>query len=460
MKIKFGTDGWRAVIAQEFTTNNVARVSFGVAKYVVQNKLPRKIILGFDCRFGGDLFAQKVAEVLSSFDMEVLRCPSPTTTPAVSLATVKLNAGIGIILTASHNPPSYNGYKLKGHFGGPLLSEGIAEVESYIPDEPMEYEARMDLIKDLDLNEYYVNYVRQHLDVERIQQSSFQLAYDAMYGSGQFVLPKLLSNAVLFRNEWNPHFYGLSPEPIMKNLVDFQEFLKGRSDIDLSLINDGDADRIGLMDGEGNFIDSHHIMLLLLNYLVKYQGKRGKVATGFSSTQKIKQFCLKYDLELEIVPIGFKHICQLMVNEDNILLGGEESGGIAISGHIPERDGIWNGLILAQMLLETGKSIQELLIEIDEELGAFWFKRIDLKLEENQKQSIVEKCKAGFYSSFGSWQVNRIEDLDGFKYYFNDDEWLMIRPSGTEPVLRTYAEGRTEERAEQILLKCHETILA
>ena len=244
----------------------------------------------------------------------------------------------------------------------------------------------------------------------------------------------------------------------MPNLKIQSEKLWFDPNLDFGLVNDGDADRIGLFDGEGNYIDSHNIILLLLHYLCNYKGWKGKVATGFSSTVKITQFCKMHNLELEVVPIGFKHICSLMVNED-ILVGGEESGGIAVKGHIPERDGIWNGLVLIQAMMETKKTLPELLKEVTDLVGSFAFQRIDLKLSQAKKQEVVSNCKAGKYSSFGNWKVERIEDLDGWKYYFNADEWLMIRPSGTEPVLRTYAEGRTEERAKEILENCHYQIL-
>ena len=459
-KIKFGTDGWRAIIAQEFTVGNVARVSTGVAEYLKTEKLTRKAVLGFDCRFAGKLFAETVANILSSKGIEVLYFDKPTTTPAISLATKKLNCGIGIIITASHNAPSYNGYKLKGSFGGPILSEGIARVEELIPDlTPDLTRQNDDLIIKIDINELYINHVKAHFDLGNLNESKVKLAYDAMYGSGQFILPHLLPNAVLFRNVWNPHFYGLSPEPILKNLGEFQSFLKNETKVDLALINDGDADRIGLMDGEGNFIDSHNIMLLLLHYLVHYKKLKGRVATGFSSSVKIQQYCDLHNLELDIVPIGFKHICGIML-ENEVLMGGEESGGIAVGvgGHIPERDGIWNGLLLLEMMVNTSKSIQELLQEVKNQVGSFAFKRIDLKIKEEQKLAIVNQCKNNEFSKFGDLIVSRIENLDGWKFYFNDDEWLMIRASGTEPVLRTYAEGRTSERADFILKSCHEAI--
>jgi phosphomannomutase len=212
------------------------------------------------------------------------------------------------------------------------------------------------------------------------------------------------------------------------------------------------------MNGKGEYIDSHHIMLLLIHYLYKYKGFRGEVATGFSSTVKIKKLCELYNLPLHIVPIGFKHICGLMLERD-ILMGGEESGGIAVKGHIPERDGVWNGMVIWEFMSETGKTLDELVKEIYDLVGEFAFERIDLTIPEEQKQKIVENCKKGVYQKFGKYKIEHLEDLDGFKYIIDDDRWVMIRPSGTEPVLRTYAEGKNKEEALDILKETHKVIL-
>ncbi|MAZ37584.1 MAG: phosphoglucosamine mutase [Crocinitomicaceae bacterium] len=460
MKIKFGTDGWRAIIAKEFTNYNVARITYGVAAWLKQNNVGHKVVIGFDCRFAGKQFMDVVSKVLLHEGIDAIIYNQPITTPAISLAAKELNCGLGVIITASHNPATYNGYKLKGAFGGPLLAKSIEEIEELIPDE-ISYdfeEFSNESAQEVDLKKLYLDNIHAAFDIEAIRNSGLNISYDAMYGSGQFIVRELFPDADLYRCEWNPTFYGINPEPILKNLGAYQKHVKETPSIDFGLVNDGDADRIGLFDGEGNYIDSHNIILLLLHYLHNYKGWSGKVATGFSSTVKITQFCKMHDLELEVVPIGFKHICGLMVNED-ILLGGEESGGIAVKGHIPERDGIWNGLVLLQAMMETKKSLPELLNEVTKLVGEFSFQRIDLKLTEAKKHEVVRNCKVDKYTSFGDWKVERIENLDGWKYYFNEDEWLMIRPSGTEPVLRTYAEGKTKERAIAILESCHKEIL-
>ncbi|HEU4717910.1 MAG TPA: phosphoglucomutase/phosphomannomutase family protein, partial [Bacteroidia bacterium] len=284
------------------------------------------------------------------------------------------------------------------------------------------------------------------------------LAYDAMYGAGQNVIRRLFPDTTMLHCEYNPSFDGQAPEPILRNLQEFADVIRTAGDIDCGLATDGDADRIGLFDNEGNFVDSHHIILLLIHYLVKYKGMKGKVCTAFSTTVKIKNMCRHYGLELETVKIGFKYICGIMVTED-VLLGGEESGGIAIKGHIPERDGIWMGLVIWEFMAKSGKTLKQLIEEVYAITGPFSFERVDLHLDESVKQRVIADCKAGRYKTFGKYKVDHVEDLDGWKFFLNDETWVMIRASGTEPVLRTYAEAATREEAFDILAKTKETLL-
>jgi phosphomannomutase len=280
-----------------------------------------------------------------------------------------------------------------------------------------------------------------------------------MFGSGQNVMRRLFPDITLLHCERQPLFDGIPPEPLLRNLREFSDVIRLAENIDCGLAVDGDADRIALFDHQGNYIDSHHVILLLIHYLYHYKQLQGKVATGFSSTVKITRLCKIYGLPLEIVKIGFKHICSLMLQE-NILVGGEESGGIAVTGHIPERDGIFNGLLIWEAMVKTGKSLQELIQEIYALTGGFAFERSDLTISQEDKDRIVRNCEQGVYQQFGPWKVIKTENLDGFKYYFSDSHWLMIRPSGTEPVLRTYAEGNTGEEAKEILETAFKTIMS
>ncbi|MBU47023.1 MAG: phosphoglucosamine mutase [Flavobacteriales bacterium] len=464
-KIKFGTDGWRAIIAEEYTTDNVARVSAATADWLNERFVNPSVVVGHDCRFAGKLFAETTAKVLASKGVIVKLAKGFVSTPMVSLGVVKEKANLGVVITASHDPPSYNGYKLKGDFGGPLLQADITDVENRIPDRnSVDYTTISidNLVNEgkiiyVDLEDMYCRHAESKFDLDSIRKSNMNFAYDAMYGAGMNVVKRLLPEARLLHCSDNPGFLGTAPEPIHRNLREFSEMMKNNT-LDCGLATDGDADRIGLYDSNGNFIDSHHIILLLIHYLVKYKGMKGKVVTAFSCSVKIGQMCRHYALLQETVQIGFKHIAGKMVAED-ILLGGEESGGIATAGHIPERDGIWMGLILFEFMAKSGKSLEALITEVYDIVGAFAFERIDLHIENNKKLKIIESCKLGEFTRFGKYEVERVETTDGFKFFFDSDTWLMIRPSGTEPVLRTYAEANTQDKAFDILAACKSTIL-
>lgn len=464
-KIKFGTDGWRAIIAKDFTVENVARVSQATADWLKKNFENPSVVVGHDCRFAGELFASTVTKVMITNGVKVYLAKGFVSTPMVSLGTVNKKASLGIIITASHNPPEYNGFKLKGHYGGPLLPDKIEEIEAIIPEKNTidleriylnEQEGK--LLEYVNLEDMYCEHVEKNFDLDAIRKSGLQLAYDAMYGAGQNVIRRLLPESTFLHCDYNPSFDGQAPEPIHKNLTEFSEMIKLSGDIDLGLATDGDADRIGLYDSDGNFVDSHHIILLLIHYLVKYKGMKGKVCTAFSTTTRINKICKHYNLPLEVVKIGFKYICGIMIKED-VLIGGEESGGIAIKGHIPERDGVWMGLVIAEFMAKTGKSLKQLIDEVYSITGPFAFERIDLHLKEDVKNKIVDACKSNKFNAFGKYKVQRVDDLDGYKYFLNDDEWLMIRASGTEPVLRTYAESHSREEAFAILKAGQETLL-
>ncbi len=464
-KIKFGTDGWRAIIAEDFTVENVARVAYATATWLKQSGWSKQVALGHDCRFAGELFAETVARVLLHEGVPVKMSRGFVSTPMISLAAAQLNCGLGIILTASHNPPSYNGFKLKAHYGGPLTPELVQEIEDIIPDSvPFDY-TKVELssyekngqLEIVDFETRYVKHVEANFDLEAIRNSGLNLVYDAMYGAGQNVIRRILPGVHLLHCEHNPSFMGQAPEPIQKNLQPLENYIKQAGNVHCALATDGDADRIGLYNGKGEFVDSHHIILLLMHYLVKYKNMTGKAVTAFSTTPRVGKMAEHYGLDYEVVKIGFKYIAGIMVEED-VLIGGEESGGIAVKGHIPERDGIWMGLIIWEFMAKSGKTLDELIDEVYSIVGGFKFERNDLHLTEEKKNAIVEQCKANAFKAFGKYNVREVGTIDGWKFFFDDNRWMMIRASGTEPVLRTYAEAPTLEEVREILKITEQTI--
>ena len=412
-KIKFGTDGWRAIIADDYTVENVARVTVATAEWLKQNFDQPSVVIGHDCRFSGALFTETAVKVFINAGIPVKMAIGFVSTPMVSLGAVKLGCSIGVVITASHNPPSYNGFKLKSHHGGPLSPEKVQEVEDIIPEvsniDLASISMDSGLIEVIDLETMYVDHAKANFDLDAIEKSGLVLAYDAMYGSGQNALKRLLPNTHFLHCENNPSFMGQAPEPIAKNLQELESFIKERGDIDCALATDGDADRIGLYNGSGEFIDSHHIILLLIHYLKHYKGMTGKVATAFSTTPRVKVM-------------------------------------------------IWMGLIIWEFMAKSGKTLDDLIREVYEIVGPFKFERSDLHITEELKQKIVANCKADHYKSFGEYQVKEVGTIDGFKYFFDENRWVMIRPSGTEPVLRTYAEAPTMEEVRKILQVTKETI--
>lgn len=457
-KIKFGTDGWRAIIGDDFTVENVARVSQATGVWLKNKYEKPSIVVGHDCRFGGELFVDTAVRIFLSQGIHVKMTVGIVSTPMISLGANRFNCGLGIIFTASHNPPAYNGYKIKAHFGGPLQPEFVQEIEDIIPEENKIDFKKVDLeqalkngqLEVVDLETLYVEHVKANFDLEAIQNSGLNLVYDAMYGAGQDVMKRLLPNITFLHCEHNPSFYGQAPEPIAKNLQPLENYIKANGKVSCALATDGDADRIGLYNGKGEFIDSHHIILLLIHYLVHYKKMTGKVVTAFSTTPRVEKLAEHYNLEHITTKIGFKDIAAIMVTDD-VILGGEESGGIAVKGHIPERDGIWMGLIIWEFMAKSGKTLDELVDEVYAIVGPFKYERNDLNITEELKQKIIANCKNNAYTSFGKYEVKELKTIDGFKYFFDENRWMMIRPSGTEPVLRTYAEAPTLEEVREIL---------
>lgn len=455
MKIKFGTDGWRGVISDDFTFENLIAVSLATAKYFSNHpNINNGVVVGYDARFLSDEYGKLVARVLASKGIRVLLADRMVSSPMVSLAAKQMNLVGGVMITASHNPPKYNGFKIKGDFGGSAHPEMVAEVERELNNidknfNPDNFDRLVEkgLIVLTDLTKYYKDYIITKFDLNKIKNSNLKIIYDSMYGSGQGFMNDLLGVDEL-HCEHNPLFGKVNPEPLDENLKELSEKVVS-GNYDLGIAVDGDADRIGAMDEKGNFVDSHKIFSLLLKYLYEKKNLHGMVVKTFSTTEMLNKMCEKYGLDITVTPVGFKHVCKLMLEKD-VLIGGEESGGIGVKIHLPERDGIFLGLLLTELLIDYQKSLSELVQSLEDEFGAHKYKRIDIHTTEEKKQTILNKCKSGEIKSLNGYKVIKTSDLDGYKFYI-ENGWLLIRASGTEPILRFYSEADTFEKVEKLL---------
>ncbi len=467
-KVKFGTDGWRSVIADGFTVPNVARIASASSRWLInQKEKDPSVIIGYDTRFGGEMFAITAAKIFALAGNKVYLADRFVSTPMVSYGIIHKKASLGVMITASHNPYYYNGFKLKGSYGGPMLDPDIRNIEYMVPGtneihlDSLHFDEYLvkGNIEYINLEDIYLQHIRESFNLESISKSGLGFAFDAMYGSAQNVMGKLLQDVHLLRCSHDYTFGGTSPEPLAGNLKGLSSFIKRNGKINCGLAVDGDGDRLALMDEYGNYVDSHNIILLLIHYLHKYRGYTGKVIAGFSSTLRIERLCQHYGLDVQRVRIGFKEICSIMLKE-KVLVGGEESGGISVFSHMPERDGIWVGLLIWQFMVETGKSLSQLIDEVYSITGPFVFERADLPMQKNKKNAILERCRNGQFETFGSRKVQNFENLDGFKFFFNEDEWLMVRSSGTEPVLRIYAESASREATGEIISDAREILMS
>lgn len=457
-KIKFGTDGWRAVIAKDFTIQNIVKISLATALWLTRKYKNPTAVIGYDCRFGGEMFMEATAKVLASKGIRVFVAERFVTTPMVSLGVVKLKAECGIIITASHNSSEYNGFKLRGEHGGPMFEKDLKDVENLISNDieidlellNWNYLLEQGLINYIDLESIYLKDIRDTFNLGEIAGSGLKFGFDAMFGSGQNIITKLIPKIHTLHCEVNPSFRGIRPEPVRKNLHELIELVWSKKNMDCSLAVDGDGDRIAMLDKDAGFYDANHLLLLLIHYLAGYKQLRGKVVVSFSTTARIEKICKHYDLEMIRTRVGFKDASKIMT-EEQVLIAGEESGGIAFGSTIPERDAIRAGLMIFQWLVESGKSLKALFNEVLSITGPFAYERTNLELNRNARNKVMERCGNGDFSHFGRFTVDRFEVFDGFKFFFNENDWLMIRSSGTEPVIRLYAEAESEEVAQEII---------
>lgn len=458
--IKFGTDGWRGIIADDFTYEGVWIVGCAISRHVLENPARDKpaLLIGYDARFASDSFAKLCAMAAREHGLPVYVAQKFVPTPSISLATVKRGASGAIMVTASHNPASYNGIKFKPYYGGSAsaaltaqLEEKIHEVEENPPQRPdvfFEDVIEPGKVELFDPLPDYLNQVVSMVDESAFRKWNMKVLFDPMYGAGQGVFPEAAGRLGLacdeIHNVHNPLFPGLQPEPIGSNLHELiEEVTKGGYHVGIAV--DGDADRVTAIDASGRFISSHMVFALLLKHLVEVRGQSGEVVKTVSTTSMIDDLCKRYGLKLHVVPVGFKYICDLMLESD-ILIGGEESGGTGIRGHIPERDGILVGLLLLEIMATNGKTLGELVDELMGELGRrYVYLRKDVELTKTQKEALLAELPSLEPPSIGGVKVERVEKIDGMKFYREDGSWLMLRVSGTEAMVRIYAEATSEE---------------
>jgi phosphomannomutase len=456
--IKFGTDGWRAIIADDFTFENVRRVSRAIAHYIHRHEDPAKgVLLAYDTRFGSRRFAEVAAEQLADSGLQVRLANDYTPTPALSYAVKQMGAAGGVMITSSHNPWNWNGVKFKASYGGSATPEIMRKIEGYLdaPATP----AKGGRVSEIDFKAPYVAAIEKFADIGLISKAGFRFAIDVMYGAGRGVLAGIFHQAGVpyleIRGEVNPLFPGINPEPILPHVKALQDTVV-RDKCSAGLAVDGDADRLGAVAEDGSFVDSHKCFAVLLEWLLKRKQWPGAVTRAFNTTSMLDRIARKYHRELIEHGIGFKYVCDIVLSGREVLVGGEESGGIGIPRHLPERDGILNCLLLANVMAEEGKSLGQLVEQLQNEYGRHYYGRHDLHIADELKLSAL--CRAAAHPRKIGYKVLRMEDMDGYKFFLDApsngggaEPWVLLRGSGTEPLLRIYCEASSPELVEEIL---------
>jgi phosphomannomutase len=464
--IKFGTDGWRGLIADDFTFENVRKAAAAIANYLLHATDPREasakgICIGYDTRFASDRFARAVAEVLAASGIPVKLAKSITPTPALSYGVREHGAAGGVMITSSHNPYQWNGVKYKAYYGGSGKPSIISAIETYL-DQPLSKTAKPAEIVEVDFLPTYVEAIRRFADLDLIAKSGFKFAIDCMYGAGSGILAGIFKSIgvdyVEIRANHDPLFPGINPEPIEPHVRALQEAVVAYH-CHAGVVTDGDADRIGAADEHGNFVDPHKIYAVLLEWLLTRKKWPGDVTRAFNTTSMLDRICARYGRTLHEHGIGFKYVCDLMLEKD-ILIGGEESGGIGIARHLPERDGLLNALLLANVMAEEGKTLGQLVQQLQDQYGEHQYGRIDLHINDDLKNAAIARAKAGV-KEFAGMPVEHVESLDGIKFFLDNPEaktkpnaaktWLLLRASGTEPLLRIYSESCSKESVAKLL---------
>jgi phosphomannomutase len=479
-QIKFGTDGWRGVIADDFTFANVRTAAEAVAAYVWSRKGAAQagqgredsaledpvhgLCIGYDTRFGSKAFARACAEAVAATGIKVMLANDITPTPALSYGVRGRKAAGGIMITSSHNPAQWNGVKYKAWYGGSGKPSIIAEIESHLGQQ-VPRPARAAAIEEVDFLPEYLKAIESFADLDLIAKSGMKFAIDSMYGAGRTILSEIFARIgvdhVQIRGNVDPLFPGINPEPIEPHIRALGEAVVAHG-CQAGLCTDGDADRIGATDEKGEFVDPHKIFSVLLSWVLRRKGWPGAVTRAFNTTKMLDRICAKYGRELIEHGIGFKYVCDLML-EREIVMGGEESGGIGFQRHLPERDGLLNALLLANVMAEEGKTLGQLVADLQEEYGEHQYGRIDLHISDDVKNAAIARARALKPGDdvFAGMAIFRQENLDGVKFFLNNPEaaskpnaaetWLLLRASGTEPLMRIYTESCSKQSVALLL---------
>jgi phosphomannomutase len=459
-EIKFGTDGWRGIIADDFTFDNIRRVAGAIASYVLKYEDPKRgVIVGYDARFASPQAARVVADTISAAGIPVKLANDYTPTPAVSYAVKHQGAAGGVMVTSSHNPWNWNGVKFKGKFGGSATPAIMKRIEEELAAGAAPKGNKV-AVAEVDLKKDYVAAVCAFADMDLIAKTKFKFAVDAMYGSGRGILPGIFEDrgvhCVAIRQELNPLFPGINPEPIQSHTQMLQDTVV-REKCDAGLATDGDADRIGAVAEDGTFVDSHKIFCVLLRWLLELKKWPGEVVRAFNTTRMIDRIAAKYGRKLHETSIGFKYVADLMM-EREILMGGEESGGIGYARFLPERDGVLNSLLLANAMAEEGKPLGQLVADLQRDFGTHHYGRSDLHIADEMKQSAIQRARADGTQSLGRYRIVKKENMDGVKFFLDAptngngaEAWVLFRASGTEPLLRLYTEASSPELVGELL---------
>ena len=470
--IKFGTDGWRGIIAEDFTFDNVRICAQAVADYLKQNKLDKQsMVIGYDTRFASEDFAAAAAEVIAGNDIRVHLCLKPAPTPVVSFTVPATKAAGAIVITASHNPGSWNGFKYKCQNGASAPQDVTSQIEGNITSLTqnltlkgreqgggvkrlvLNRALKKGVVDYVDPSSAYLEHLSHFVNIEELRRQKLNIIVDPMYGAGIGYFERLLQGGNLriteINAERNPSFPQINPEPIAKNLTRLSRLVVEQK-ADVGLATDGDADRIGIIDERGQFLTQHQVFALLCLYLLEVRGERGAMVRTLTSTMMLSRLGDLFDVAVYETPVGFKYVAPLMMKK-NAIIGGEESGGYGFRGHVPERDAILAGLYFLDFMVKTGKTPSQLLDYLYSKVGHHYYDRRDFHISEAKRKTILQRLSSSSLDTIAGAKVAKIDTTDGFRFFLSDASWLLIRFSGTEPLVRIYAEAESLERARALL---------